>query len=155
MNIIIQRVSEAEVALSGYESRSIGRGLVLLVGFEKSDTRETVSQMIEKVLSLRVFDDSNGKMNLSVCDITGELLAVPNFTLAASVQKGNRPSFDAALDPARARKMYEFFFHILQESGLRCQSGVFGAHMDVTIVNQGPVTFSLNSSLLKNIPSGD
>lgn len=145
MVIIVQRVKNASVIINDREERRSGKGLVLLVGFEKGDTAAKIPAMTQKLSNLRIFEDAEEKMNFSVQDIQGELLVVPNFTLAANLQKGNRPSFDNALEPKLAKALFDNFITSLRESGIPFVTGEFGASMEVTIVNDGPVTFFMKS----------
>ncbi len=143
MRVVFQRVSSASVSVDGQQVAEIGKGVLLLVGFEKGEKEETLPKMATKCLTLRVFEDFEGKMNLSVADIGGDVLAVPNFTLAGSTEKGRRPSFDRAEDPDRARELFERFVEDLRSSGLKVETGRFGRRMKVRLVNSGPVTFVL------------
>jgi len=143
MRIVLQRVSEASVEAGGRITGKIGRGLCLLVGIEKGDTEEDARHLAGKVKELRIFPDEKGKMNRSVQDTNGQVLAVSQFTLAGSVDKGRRPSFDHAEEPKAAGKLFNCFVDLLTESGLHVEKGVFGALMQVHIVNDGPVTFVL------------
>ncbi len=144
MRIVIQRVDKAEVSNENNESVSICHGLVLLVGYSSTDTLAVVSKCIQKILRLRIFNDENGKMNLSVADVNGSVLVVPNFTLASSIVKGNRPSFDTSMLPSLARTFYNQTIELLRNSGLVIYSGYFGQHMKVSISNDGPVTFVID-----------
>lgn len=145
MKIVLQRVKEASVSVEGRVCARIQRGLCLLVGIEKGDSREDVRYLANKVAELRIFPDDEGRMNLSLLDIHGEVLAVSQFTLAGSVRKGRRPSFDKAEAPEKAEALLEDFVHQLKDLGLRVQTGIFGAMMDVQLVNDGPVTFVIPS----------
>jgi D-tyrosyl-tRNA(Tyr) deacylase len=133
------------VVVSGEKVGEIGKGLAVLVGFEKGDISSYVDKMADKIVNLRVFEDSSGKMNLSVKDIGGELLVVPNFTLAADCRKGRRPSFQSSEDPDRAEEMFKKFVEKCASYGVPVKTGIFGADMKVHIVNDGPVTFVLSS----------
>lgn len=144
MKIVLQRVREASVTVEGKIVGRIGRGVCLLVGVEKGDGEEEARYLAHKVAELRIFPDSEGKMNLALVDIGGEVLAVSQFTLAGSVRKGRRPSFDKAEAPDRAAELLDFFVKELQSRGLAVRTGVFGAMMDVRLVNDGPVTFYLS-----------
>jgi D-tyrosyl-tRNA(Tyr) deacylase len=143
MNIVIQRVTNAQVTINNKNTAVIGPGLLVLVGFENQDKEETLALASQKILSLRVFEDAAGKMNLSVKDIAGALLIVPNFTLAADLKKGNRPSFDTSLNPQQARPLFEKFVTLLAQNNLNVAAGSFGAAMKVSLTNDGPVTFML------------
>jgi D-tyrosyl-tRNA(Tyr) deacylase len=149
MRIVFQRVRSASVTVEGETVARIGKGVLLLVGFERGDAEETLGKMATKCLTLRVFEDEQGKMNLSVADIGGEILAVPNFTLAASTEKGRRPSFDTSEAPERAVELFDFFVERLRKSGLGVETGRFGRRMGVELVNSGPVTFVLELSSVK------
>ena len=140
MKVVIQRVSEASVTVGGEVTGSIGRGLLVLVGVGQGDTAETAAALAGKVARLRIFCDADGKMNLSVQDVGGGVLAVSQFTLLADTRKGNRPSFTDAAPPEEANVLYEKFCEALSAAGLAVAKGVFGAHMMVRLVNDGPVT---------------
>ncbi len=146
MKIVLQRVSEAAVEIDGRDVARIGRGLCLLVGVEKGDTEDDAERLARKAVELRIFPDGEGKMNLSLLDVEGEVLAVSQFTLAGSVRKGRRPSFDGAEEPARAAALFDRFVAALRASGPRVETGVFQASMAVRLTNDGPVTFVLESS---------
>lgn len=143
MKTVIQRVKSASVTIDGNLHSSIKQGILILYGVEKGDIEDFSRYLAEKILKLRIFEDKNGKMNLSVKDIQGELLIVSQFTLAGDTRKGTRPSFDSAMPPKDAEIMYENFVNMMRESGLNVKTGVFGAMMDVALVNDGPVTFIL------------
>ena len=143
MKACVQRVLSGKVVVGGDTVAEIGKGLVVLIGFEKGDLKSHVEKMAKKVVELRVFEDSAGKMNLSLKDVKGELLAVPNFTLAADCRKGRRPSFQSSEEPAKAEEMFNLFVEKCREEGVPVQTGIFGADMKVHIVNDGPVTFVL------------
>jgi D-tyrosyl-tRNA(Tyr) deacylase len=145
MKIVLQRVKEARVESGGLTAGRIGKGLCLLVGVEKGDREEDADFLARKTAELRIFPDAEGKMNLSLLDIGGEVLAVSQFTLAASVRKGRRPSFDGAEEPGRAAGLFGRFVSALQAFGLTVKTGIFQAVMDVHILNDGPVTFVLDS----------
>ena len=145
MKIVLQRVKEARVEVGDQTVGRSGRGLCLLVGIEKGDTEEDARLLARKAVELRIFPDEAGKMNLSLTDIGGEVLAVSQFTLAGSVRKGRRPSFDGAEDPARAEALFTHFVDSVRGLGVRVETGVFQARMAVHIVNDGPVTFILES----------
>ena len=143
MRVVLQRVTEANVKVDGEIIGQIGNGLMILVGFGKEDTEEKLDWMVNKILNLRVFSDEDDKINLSVTDISGELLIVSQFTLYWNCKKGTRPSFDGALDPINAEKLYDKFVEKMKNSGLKVQTGSFGADMKVSLVNDGPVTVEL------------
>lgn len=143
MRVVLQRVTEANVKVDGEIIGQIGNGLMILVGFGKEDTEEKLEWMVNKILNLRVFSDEDDKINLSVTDISGELLIVSQFTLYWNCKKGTRPSFDGALDPINAEKLYDKFVEKMKNSGLKVQTGSFGADMKVSLVNDGPVTVEL------------
>ncbi len=145
MKVVLQRVKEASVVVGGDVVGRINRGLCLLVGVEKGDQEEDVRFLAKKIVELRIFPDENGKMNLSVGEISGGILAISQFTLAGSVKKGRRPSFDKAEHPKRAGELFNAFVAYLREHGMRVETGIFAAMMDVRIVNDGPVTFVLES----------
>jgi len=134
-------VSEASVSVDGREISRIGRGLLALVGVEKEDTAEHAAALAKKISEMRIFEDDAGKMNLSVLDAGGEVLAVSQFTLCADTRKGRRPGFDPAAPPALAEELCRKFTEALRARGVTVREGVFGAHMRVALVNDGPVTF--------------
>lgn len=142
MIALIQRVSEANVAVEGTRVGCIGKGLVVLLGVEKGDTETQAAKLAHKVRGYRVFEDDEGKMNLNVSQAGGSLLVVSQFTLAADTKKGMRPSFSGA-SPAEAERLYEVFCHDCQQAGVKTQTGQFAADMKVSLVNDGPVTFWL------------
>jgi len=145
VKVFLQRVKEASVVVEGDVVGRINRGLCLLVGVEKGDGEEDVRFLAKKIVELRIFPDEEGKMNLSVRDISGKILAISQFTLAGSVKKGRRPSFDKAEQPKRAEELFGAFVDRLREHGMRVETGVFAAMMDVCLVNDGPVSFILES----------
>ena len=146
MKVVIQRVSEAAVKIDGSVNGSIESGLVILVGIENSDTEEDVDWLASKIVSLRIFSDENGLMNLSVKEINGGILVISQFTLHAKTKKGNRPSFIDAARPEQAIPLYEKFKLALEkELEKPIQSGIFGADMKVSLVNDGPVTIVIDS----------
>ena len=146
MKAVIQRVGAASVEVDARTAGKIGKGILVLLGVEKGDKERDAAWLAEKIANLRIFEDENGKMNLSVREIGGELLAVSQFTLAGNCAKGRRPSFDSAAPPEEANRLYEFFVENLRELGLPVETGVFQAMMQVSLVNDGPVTFILESS---------
>jgi D-tyrosyl-tRNA(Tyr) deacylase len=143
MKIVLQRVKEAFVEVDGRVVGKIGKGLCLLVGIEKGDQEKEADRLAKKVTELRIFADTEGKMNLSTGDIKGEILAVSQFTLAGSTRKGRRPSFDAAEEPRRADALFRRFVESMRNLGFRVETGVFQAMMNIHLVNDGPVTFIL------------
>ncbi|MFW6139909.1 MAG: D-aminoacyl-tRNA deacylase [Acidobacteriota bacterium] len=145
MKIVLQRVKKAHVEVKGKITGEIKRGLCLLVGIEKGDTEKQAEYLADKISGLRIFSDQKGKMNLSVQETGGEILAVSQFTLAGSVKKGRRPSFDGAEKPGQAERLFQFFVDQLRNKNIRTETGVFGAMMDVYLVNDGPVTFILSA----------
>lgn len=146
MITVIQRVSQASVTIEGAVSASINKGLLVLVGIEEADGQEDIEWLSSKIVNLRIFDDADGVMNLSVKDVNGEVLAVSQFTLHASTKKGNRPSYIFAARPERAIPIYENFVRALA-AGLErpVKTGVFGADMKVALINDGPVTIIVNT----------
>ena len=145
MKIVLQRVREARVDVEGKTAGRIGRGLCLLVGVEKGDGQADADKLARKCVELRIFPDAQGKMNLSLAEAGGEVLAVSQFTLAASVRKGRRPSFDGAEEPVRAAELFASFVGAVESLGISVETGVFRSLMEVHIVNDGPVTFILES----------
>lgn len=143
MKIVLQRVSEASVEVSGRKIGSIGKGLLLLVGAENGDTEGVAERFVDRCLGIRIFEDDKGKMNLSVKDIEGEIMAVSQFTLAADISKGRRPGFSTAMEPKAAEELFEYFVGLLRGSKLKVKTGEFGAKMKVGLMNDGPVTFIL------------
>ncbi len=146
MRVVIQRVSSSSVTIGGEVVAAIDYGMTVLVGFEEADTQEDIDWMCRKIAALRIFDDKNGVMNLSVTDTGGEVLVVSQFTLFASTKKGNRPSYIFAAKPETAIPLYEKFKKTLSDClGKEIQSGEFGAEMEVALVNDGPVTIFIDS----------
>ena len=146
MRAVVQRVSRAQVTVNGWTSGEIGLGLLVLLGAAREDTDADVDYLAQKISGLRIFEDSDGKMNRNVRDVGGSVLAVPQFTLYGDVRRGKRPSFDAAAMPDQARRLYELFVQRIQAAGLRCETGRFQEMMEVELVNQGPVTILLDSA---------
>jgi len=145
MRAVVQRVSRAQVAVNGEIAGEIGLGLLVLLGVGRDDTEADAIYLAEKIAGLRVFEDNAGKMNLSVQEVGGSVLAVSQFTLYGDVRRGKRPSFDAAAPPEKARQLYEFFVEQIRAAGLRCETGRFQEMMKVEMVNEGPVTILLDS----------
>lgn len=143
MQGLIQRVSRAEVIVEGHVVGKIDQGIVLLLGVEKADSEQQVDKLLHKVSNYRIFTDEQGKMNLSLKDIGGELLVVSQFTLAADTRKGMRPSFSSAATPQQARQLYDLFVDKAKAAGITVATGQFAADMQVSLVNDGPVTFNL------------
>ena len=140
---LIQRVSRAQVDIDGVTVGQIGRGIALLLGVEKADTPATAERLLERVLGYRIFADAQGKMNLSLREVAGELLIVPQFTLPADTRKGTRPSFTPAAPPDQGRYLFEYFTDQARSQLEGVQTGVFAADMQVSLTNDGPVTFWL------------
>ena len=141
MKVVLQRVKESSVSVKGEEVSRIGPGLCLLVGIEKGDSETQALYIANKIVELRIFPDTEGKMNRSLMDMGGEILAVSQFTLAGSVRKGRRPSFDKAELPEKAEELFICFVDLLKERGINVETGIFGALMEIHILNDGPVTF--------------
>lgn len=150
MKVVLQRVDWAEVKVEGDVVGKIGPGLLALVGLGHDDTSDDLAWIAKKVVHLRIFSDEEGKMNRSVLDIQGGILAVSQFTLYADCRKGRRPSFVQAMHPDRANPMFEAFVSLLKEYGVPVETGVFAADMDVSLCNQGPVTIVLDSDVLRS-----
>lgn len=140
MKLVVQRVKQAEVKVKGNSVGKIEKGFLILLGVTHEDAKENIDKLVKKVCGLRVFEDQNGKMNLSIKDIGGELLIVSQFTLYADTKKGNRPSFVKAAAPEKANELYEYFISECKKNGIKVETGEFGAHMEVSLVNDGPVT---------------
>ena len=145
MKIVIQRVSCASVRVERVIVGQIQQGLMLLVGVEEGDDKSDAEWLAKKILDLRIFSDSEGKMNLSVKDISGDVLCISQFTLLAEYKKGNRPSFIKAARPEMAVDLFEYFKELIKNSGLKVESGIFGADMKVELLNNGPVTIVMDS----------
>ncbi|NQU73182.1 MAG: D-tyrosyl-tRNA(Tyr) deacylase [Candidatus Omnitrophica bacterium] len=145
MRILIQRVKNSKVCVGGKATASIQKGFLALVGVGKEDKPEDIERLAEKVMNLRIFEDEQGKMNLNIKQVKGQVLSVPQFTLYADTRKGNRPGFDLSAAPDMAKDYWERFNNLLVEGGVNVQKGVFAAHMEVELVNDGPVTIWLDS----------
>lgn len=145
MKFLIQRVSRASVTVEGKVEGEIGSGLLVLIGIAATDTKRNADYLADKLVNLRIFLDEAGKMNLSALDVRAELLLISQFTLYGDCRKGRRPSFDAAASPAVAREMYEYVVAKVREKGLKTETGVFQAHMEVELINDGPVTLLVES----------
>jgi len=149
MKLVIQRVSEASVTIDGVCGGKIGKGFLALLGVGAADTKEIADRFADKMLKLRIFEDENGKTNLSLAQVEGELLIISQFTLYAECAHGNRPSFINAGAPAMANELYEYFVGKCREIGLKVETGEFGADMKVSLLNDGPFTILLDNSILK------
>jgi len=145
MRAVVERVSRAKVTVNGWISGEIGMGLLVLLGVGQEDTDSDANYLAEKIAGLRIFEDHDGKMNRSVQEVGGSVLAFSQFTLYGDVRRGKRPSFDAAAPPEHARRLYELFVERIGEAGLRCETGRFQEMMQVELVNEGPVTILLDS----------
>ncbi|MHC4124085.1 MAG: D-aminoacyl-tRNA deacylase [Planctomycetota bacterium] len=145
MRIVVQRVKRACVEVEGDIVGQIGRGLLVYASVGEDDTGEDVRFIAERIVNLRIFEDDAGKMNLSVSDVGGEILLVSNFTLHGDCRKGRRPGFDAAAGPVKANELFDQLAELVKESRLKVETGVFGAHMHVDSVNDGPINFLLSS----------
>lgn len=140
MKIVVQRVKKADVKVDGEIVGKIDKGFMVLVGVTHTDTKENADYLAKKLCKLRVFEDENEKMNLSLKDVGGKLLLISQFTLYANTADGNRPSFIEAARPEQANEIYEYFCEKCKEQGIEIQKGIFGAHMEVSLINDGPVT---------------
>jgi len=145
MRVLVQRVSRASVGVDGREVAAVGRGFLALVGVTHADTVETARRLAAKLVKLRVFEDDAGLMNLALGDVGGGLLAVSQFTLYADTRKGNRPGFTDAAPPQQGERLYEAFVAEVRAAGVPVETGIFGAHMRVELVNDGPVTILLEA----------
>ncbi|PPK60562.1 D-tyrosyl-tRNA(Tyr) deacylase [Malaciobacter marinus] len=148
MIAVIQRVNSSSVTVDNEVVGKISKGLNILLGVKKGDRKEDITKLVNKIVNLRIFQDENDKMNLSLLDIKGEALIISQFTLAANVKKGRRPSFDSSEKPDIAKDMYKQFVKEFEFLGVHTQTGIFGEHMDVNIQNDGPVTFIVDSNEL-------
>lgn len=145
MKIVVQRVKKSQVEINGEINGKIGKGFMVLVGFCETDTEEIVNKMVDKMIGLRIFEDENNKMNLSLEDVQGSVLSISQFTLYADCKKGKRPSFIQAAKPDKAIPLYDYFNKVILEKGIHLETGIFGADMKVSLVNDGPVTIILDS----------
>lgn len=145
MKVVVQRVSEAHVKVDDKIVGKIGKGFMLLIGIDENDEKADADWTTQKILNLRIFGDENDKLNLSVKDVEGEILCISQFTLIADYKKGNRPSFIKAAKPDKAIPLFEYFKTELSKSGLKIESGIFGADMKVSLINDGPVTIVIDS----------
>ena len=143
MKLVLQRVKKASVSINNNIYSEIGKGILILIGIEKGDTEQDIEKYSQKVTKLRIFPDENDKMNRSIVDIAGEILVVSQFTLAGDCKKGTRPSFDNSAPPKEAEQLYELFVKNINKQNIPVKTGVFGAMMDVGLINDGPVTFIL------------
>ena len=143
MKGLIQRVKRASVTIDGKVYSKINQGILILLGVEKGDNEQNADKLADKLCKLRIFEDEDGKINKSILDVNGEILIVSQFTLAGDCKKGTRPSFDKAELPQRANELYEYFVDLIKQKNILVGTGVFGAMMDVELVNDGPVTFML------------
>ena len=149
MIAVLQRVKQASVTVDGALVGSCGEGLSILLGVANGDTEVDAEVLAEKIVNLRIFTDENDKMNLSLKDMDGEMLVVSNFTLLASYKKGKRPDYMGAASPAEANRLYEYFIALCREQVRQVGCGVFGAHMEIQLTNDGPVTIVMDSEVLK------
>ncbi len=145
MRAVVQRVSEGSVSVDNTISGKIGKGFLIFLGVEEQDDEKDLEYMVDKITNLRIFEDENEKMNLSLKDIGGELLVVSQFTLLGDCRKGRRPSFSTAARPEKANELYMMFVQRCREQGLKVETGVFQAHMEVRLCNDGPVTMLIDS----------
>lgn len=141
MKALIQRVKRASVTIDGELYSEIGKGILIFLGVEKGDAEDNADKLADKIVKLRIFEDENDKMNLSLADIGGEALIVSQFTLCGDCKKGTRPSFDKSAPPEIAQELYEYFIEQVKNRNISCKTGQFKAMMDVELVNDGPVTF--------------
>lgn len=148
MKIVLQRVKEASVTIDGEIHGAIGKGYMILVGFNEEDNHEIIDRLVEKVIHLRVFEDENQKMNRSLLDVKGSILSISQFTLYADCHKGRRPSFINAAKPDISSPLYDYFNECLRNQGIHVETGIFGADMKCALINDGPVTIVLDSDEL-------
>lgn len=145
MKVVVQKVKESSVKVDEKIIGQINEGLMLLVGFTETDNREIIDKMIDKIIHLRIFVDNNDKMNLSLLDVKGSILSISQFTLYANCKKGRRPSFIDALSGEKASPLYDYFNEKIKERGIHIETGLFGADMKVSLINDGPITIVLDS----------
>lgn len=145
MIALVQKVKKASVKINGKTVSQIGKGILVFIGIEKEDKVSDAEYLVNKISNLRIFEDERGKMNLSVKDIKGEIMVISEFTLAGDCKKGLRPSFDRAMKPEDAQKLYKVFVDLMKQTGIPVKEGVFRSFMHVSLVNEGPVTFIINS----------
>ena len=148
MRAVVQRVSWASVKVDGAVVGEIAKGLLVLLGVAQDDRESDVDYLVDKIVGLRIFEDAEEKMNLSVKEVGGAVLAVSQFTLYGDVRRGKRPSFDAAARPEQAKQLYEYFVETVRATGLKCETGTFQAMMKVELANEGPVTIMIDSKKL-------
>jgi D-tyrosyl-tRNA(Tyr) deacylase len=146
MKFVIQRVTHADVKVAGEIKGKIEKGFLVLIGVNKEDTKEIADKMVRKLLGMRIFEDENGKTNLALDDVGGELLLISQFTLYADCKKGNRPSFTKVGGPEHANELYEYIIKLCKDTGYKTECGVFGADMKVSLMNDGPFTIVLDSA---------
>lgn len=151
MKVVLQRVKEASVKVQDKVTGKIKRGVCLLVGIEKEDSEKDAQYLAQKIVELRIFPDKEGKMNLSLLEIKGKVLAVSQFTLAGSLRKGRRPSFDRAENPERAERLFDYLVGLIRQRGIKVEIGVFRALMEVYLINDGPVTFILEARKAQDV----
>lgn len=150
MRLVVQRVSESSVSVGDKVVGKIGNGFMVLVGITNDDNEMIVDKMIDKLINLRIFEDENEKLNLSLLDVGGSILSISQFTLYANCKKGRRPSFLDAAKPDVSKPLYDYFNQKLKDSGIKVETGIFGAMMDVSLVNSGPITIILDSKEIFN-----
>lgn len=151
MKVVLQRVKEASVKVQDKVTGKIKRGVCLLVGIEKGDSEKDAQYLAQKIVELRIFPDKEGKMNLSLLEIKGKVLAVSQFTLAGSLRKGRRPSFDRAENPERAERLFDYLVGLIRQRGIKVEIGIFRALMEVYLINDGPVTFILEARKAQDV----
>ena len=145
MRVLVQRSKNSSVKIDNRINGKIEHGYVLLVGFTNGDTKDVIDKIVKKILNLRIFEDENGKMNKSIIDVKGEILSISQFTLYASLKGGNRPSFTESLNYEEASNLYDYFNSKLRENNIKVKTGIFGSDMEVSILNNGPVTIMIDS----------